>query len=547
MNLKNNAEGNSIKPTAFLLFWLAGLVFGGVILLLQPNSFYMDADYYYANGRNLASGAGLWENFLWNYLDSPLKLPHPAFTYWMPAASLISGLSMCILNNSSLVSARLPFVLLYAFVPPLTIFLSSRISKDPFEAYLAGGFALCCGYYLKLVTQVDTLAICMLAGSILFLLLAGEKSRFYISLPPVFRWLAVGGVAGLMHLSRADGFLWCGLVAFVILDRFLESQKLPGNWRWEDFWKKFLIPAGYSAGGYFLVTGFWYARNLQVFGSLVAPGSSTALWLTNYDELFTFHPENININHWLTSGWQAILSARAQALISNLTTAAAVEAMILFIPLAAVGLNAERNEPVIKTAARFWLVYLVILTVFFPFASSRGGFTHSTAAFQPLIWILSARGLSILITKISQKKKWILRIAKKTFGLELIIILAGITLIYGTDLSGILFPNQFIPYTSWKTYQKATEWMDQNGGEGSDVVMVNNPPAYYAATNRAAIVIPDGGINSTLAAADQFHARWMILDENHVSAFNALYNQPQTTEYFIYLGTIDGNQIYQIQ
>ena len=44
----------------------------------------MDAEYYYAGGIRLAEGDGFTENFLWNYLDNPVGLPHPAFTYWMP-------------------------------------------------------------------------------------------------------------------------------------------------------------------------------------------------------------------------------------------------------------------------------------------------------------------------------------------------------------------------------------------------------------------------------------------------------------------------------
>ena len=72
------------KETIFLT--AAALVVLMLATALQPAPGYMDAEYYYAGGLQLAAGRGFTQPFLWNYLDQPEGLPHPAFTYWMPAA-----------------------------------------------------------------------------------------------------------------------------------------------------------------------------------------------------------------------------------------------------------------------------------------------------------------------------------------------------------------------------------------------------------------------------------------------------------------------------
>ena len=76
-----------------LLFILGLLVFLGVAVLEQVPG-YMDADYYYAMGLRIADNYGLSEPFLWNYLDDPQGIPHPAYTYWMPLAAVLAGIGI---------------------------------------------------------------------------------------------------------------------------------------------------------------------------------------------------------------------------------------------------------------------------------------------------------------------------------------------------------------------------------------------------------------------------------------------------------------------
>ena len=70
-----------MKAWIYLLLFILG--FGVVIALaaLQTTPGYMDSDYYYAGGLQLARGEGFWEKFIWNFLDDPGELPHPSHGY----------------------------------------------------------------------------------------------------------------------------------------------------------------------------------------------------------------------------------------------------------------------------------------------------------------------------------------------------------------------------------------------------------------------------------------------------------------------------------
>jgi hypothetical protein len=63
--------------TYFFLF-LFGLAVPVFIAKFQRIPGYLDSDYYYAGGIQLATGKGFTEPYLWNYLDGATSLPHPS-------------------------------------------------------------------------------------------------------------------------------------------------------------------------------------------------------------------------------------------------------------------------------------------------------------------------------------------------------------------------------------------------------------------------------------------------------------------------------------
>ena len=79
------------------------------------------------------------------------------------------------------------------------------------------------------------------------------------------------------------------------------------------------------------------------------------------------------------------------------------------------------------------------------------------------------------------------------------------------------------------------------------VVMVNNPPGYYAMTGRQAIVIPDGDLQTSLNAARKYQASYLILDENYPQGLGEIYLNPGDYPGISYQDTIQQIQIYLIE
>src|SRR5689334_22612449 len=94
----------------YLFFFILGLLMVVGLAVLQSSPGYMDADYTYAIGTRLARGYGFSEPFLWNFLDSPIGIPHPSHAYWMPLPSILSAAGMVITRNDSFLGGRFLFL-----------------------------------------------------------------------------------------------------------------------------------------------------------------------------------------------------------------------------------------------------------------------------------------------------------------------------------------------------------------------------------------------------------------------------------------------------
>src|SRR5512142_1090501 len=112
----------------YLILFIVGLIVPFTISRFHSLTGYMDADYYYAGGIQLAMGKGFNEPYIWNYLDDPQSLPHPSHTYWMPLASIVSATGMWITGQSTYPAGRAAFILLSAVIPLLTAALAYSIS-----------------------------------------------------------------------------------------------------------------------------------------------------------------------------------------------------------------------------------------------------------------------------------------------------------------------------------------------------------------------------------------------------------------------------------
>ncbi len=502
-----------------LMLWQALVLVAVGVFQHSPG--YMDADYYTVMGKQVAAGTTM-EPFLWNYLDDPQGLPHPGFAYWQPLAALLAAAGIRLLGaQGTFAAARLPFFFLALLIPPMTAALAYRLSRRRLWAWMSGALAVASGFYAPYLAVPDTFTPLMVLGAAFFLL-AGAPAQVFEGAcrwqkPMTFRcetaWaLALGTLAGLFHLARAEGFLWLLLAWAVVFAR--------GRRQWR--------PYAWALLGYGLVMAPWFLRNWRVFGALTAPGSLRALWLTTYNELYDYPAAQLTFAHWWVSGWQAILRARVHALGVNLLSAVAVEGQVIWFPLALWAAWRRRGHAWVRAGLGMWLALWLGLSVAFPFASERGSFFHAASAVQPWVWALAPLGLGDALLPLARWRGWAHDHASRVLGWGLV----GITVLLTVLAVQRRVVGDWPSKPVWDKELRA-HWTMERALQALDVpqdavILVNNPPGFTLNTGRPTIVIPNGDADAATAAAQRYGARYWILESAHPKAYNHFYCHPTT-------------------
>lgn len=535
----------------YVVLFLIGLCAALAAALLQPGPDYMDAAYYYAGGERIFEGYGFTEPFIWNYLDQPEGIPNASHTYWMPLASMLAAVGMMLSGSSSFLSARLVFILMAALMPVLAAWLylhligmESPDRSTRLKAWLVGLLAIFSGFYAIYITLTETFAIYIILGGVFFALGFGR-----LQLARRYQFLLLGATAGLMHLARADGILWLGAAVLVCLIRTRPAARLKEQAiDWKMFCRQFASSVLPMLAGYSVLMAPWYSRNLRMFGSLFSPGGTRTMWLTNYNQIFSYTPELINFSTWMQVGWAVHMQDRLEALKLNLSTLGAVQCAIVLAPLLMFGVWRLRREWWVRLMIILWLGVIALMTVIFPYSGGRGGYFHAGAGLQMGIWFLSVEGLDAAILWAARRRGWERR--------QALLVLGGGMVAISMLMTGWIFskrvigPNPAEPIWDMggRLYQAVDQSQSLENAGLAAIVMVNNPPGYYAATGRSAVVIPDGDIEVMLDAARQFKAAYIILEKDHVEGLKGLYLHPEEEHVgLIYLETVEETLLFALE
>jgi hypothetical protein len=498
----------------YLLFGSLGLLVLIPIALLQTAPGYMDAEYYYAMGLRIARDKSLLEPFIWNYLNGFYSLPQPAFTFWMPLPSFLAALSMALTGLQSFTGAKIGFMAVFVFVPPLTMKIAYDLTGEEKTAKLAGIVSLFPVFYSSFLGTTDSFGVLMVFGSVFFLQIRKEEG--------LWKYIFLGMIAGLIHLTRADGLLWFAVAFFYVLSKQEKTIKAVS-----------LLVAGYLC-----VMAPWFVRNWFVLGEIMPPGASRMLWLTEYNDLFTFEPHKLTFINWYEQGLNKVLRDLFGALGTNIKTALIVQGQIILVPLIGIGIKKNWKDWGVRSAVFIWGLIFIVMTLVFPFAGSRGGLFHSGAALQPILWALAVVGLMDFITWGVNQRGWIKKQAELVLGLGLTLFLAGMTLfivqdrVIGRDISQPKW-NQ-----SYGEHLEIGKELNQLGIGVESLIMINNPPGLYIATDRPSVVIPNGGVDTLIRSAEELGAEMLILEANHPDALDYLYSEPQKENKLEYIQTV---------
>lgn len=517
----------------YVVLFVIGLLVPFGVSRFQTLPGYMDADYYFSGGVQLANGHGFTEPYLWNYLDNPSDLPHPSHTYWMPLASIVSALGMWMTGQSTYAAGQLPFILLSACVPLLTAALAFNVSRQTRLAMVSGLLSIFPLYYAPFMPVPDNYALYMLLGGA-FLLLAPRHEKWI----PV----ALGALAGLMTLARSDGLLWLGLAGLTIMWKSVYKNEGLKN-SFKD-WLLIIVPSGFLViVGYLLTIGFWHVRNLNLFGSLLTPGGGRLLWLQNYNQTFIYPPESLTREAFIQAGWDSALQNRLRAFSANFGNAFGAQGGIFLFPFILIGLWQLRRDLRTKIAVTGWLLLFAVMTIIFPFAGSRGSFFHAGAAFQPYWWVAAPIGLDAMISWARDHGRFTDKNAPY--------FLQGMLVLLAIFMTGYLVNFRVIS-SGWAKddfiYPAVEKMFLANGIQPQDVVIVRNPPGYFIASGRSSVALPFGDESTILSVAKKFDARYLVIEKGGTfPTIQDLYDKPQSNPAFVYIGEVNEAKLYRIE
>ena len=506
----------------YLTAFIIGILMFSVYAFFQSAPGYMDAEYYYSMGLRIADKGTFSEPFLWNYLHPIREVPHPGFTYWMPMPALLAAASMAISGLFNFAGAKISSVFIAGFIPVLAMKIGFDLTNNKRVAYLSGALSLVPVFYSPFLGTTDSIGLMMVLGSLFVINTKNNTNKLNL--------FFLGLLAGLMHLTRADGLIWLSIAVFIALIN--AKNRFQG--------------IGLVLVGYLVTMGPWIFRNWTSMGEILPTGTSHVFWMTGYNDLFTLHPDSLNFENWIRQGWLTIGENIAGAFLGNLKTFLFVQGQILLSPFILIGFWIHKKKiEVWSSAAGLGLIFLV-MTIVFPFAGQRGGFLHSGAAVQPLLWALAGSGFDKLMDIGVQKRDWGKERATMMFGVSLFTLLACATgYVYANRVIGDDLQNPKWN-SSYRTAQEIGFMLDKTGAEQIDLIMINNPPGLYAAVARQAIVIPNGSIEEILEAAHEFDVKYLVVEINHPDGLNEIYREPKTQPGLELIESFNGIHYFKI-
>jgi hypothetical protein len=450
------------QPQCRLYLGLYGLTLIVRLALAWPvaGPSYFDASYYLAAAESLVAGHGLTDQVIWHYLDDPTGLPRPSHLYWLPLNTWLAALGLLV-NGWRGVQAVL--VVLSALLPPLAAYLAWSLWRRRDYALAAGLLALFSGHYTGYWGSApDSFAPFALAVASAILAAADE------------RWLLAGIATDLAGLTRADGLLIGAVLgAYALVKR-----------RWRG--------AGLLTGASLLILLPWWTRNWLVAGTPFPGGGLKTLWLCDYEELFYLGQE-LTVSRYLAWGLGPILASKLQAGLYNAYVLAG-GGWPWLAPFAILGAWAKRCDLRVRMALGYGLALWLAMTLAFTFPAQYGSTFHSASAL--VVWQAACipAGVAVVVGWLKRWLRWDAARYTRYFLVRLTALAVVVSLAqYGLIWLRVIRPE--LTAAGWvnhgqDAYQVVNRWLTEQGSPAVEPVLVRDPPSFYHATGRRAVVLP---------------------------------------------------------
>lgn len=477
-------------PFALYLAALAARALSG---LLHPDPAYPDASYYVAVARSLEAGRGFSVDFIWNFVEvggrlpADPTLPIASNAHWMPLASLVQVPFLLLLGTSPLVSL-LPFALAGALAAPLAWAIARDAGLSPFQAIAAGLMTAVPGAVTPFLAQPDNFALFMPLGALALWLCArglrGDTRAFVLG----------GLVVGLATLARNDGVV---LAVPFALGWLYRRRRLS------------LAAAVGCLVAFLVVMGPWYARQLDVFGSLSPSASSgRILWITAYPQLYSVGGDP-NPASFLAEGAESLVRSRIAGFAAALEILAAQPLLFFLVPFVLWGAWARRRSD------RFgpWFVYagtLVLLSgLLFAVHVPYGTFLHSAVALVPHGYVLAVEGIALAVAWTGRRlRHWDVPRATRTFTVMAVAVLWAGGAVATWKVVG--------DWDGEAERRRAVASSLATLAGPNDRLMSADAGGYRYFTGLGGVVTPEDPLPTVEAVARAYGIRWLVLERAHI-------------------------------
>jgi 4-amino-4-deoxy-L-arabinose transferase-like glycosyltransferase len=435
-----------------------------------------DPAFYVQTARHLAAGRGLVSDVLWSYQFPFPGVSHASHEYWMPMATFLMTPWIKAFGDSLLV-AQLPGTLCGALLVPLTYLLGRLVKPDDRRIALGAALMPLAGalpVYQAASTDSAAPFAVLGAGALLIGGLAIERRSGWLG-------LLAGLLSGLAYLARSDGMLIPLLIsAFIVLNLRLSRRSVA-----------LLVLLGIGCA---VPMGFWWLRNLHVFGVLQPVPPLMVAALQDYAQMFNWN-DPPTLASLFSRGIQFVAGLRFQALWHNL----GVWLLIAF-PYGIFGwLGLLRKQNVMLTLGLAYAIVLMLSSALvFSVPTLAGLFYHSAGAMIP--WL--AVGAALALSQIARRRR------AAAFGL---CAATGILIIAQAALA---WPRAIDDSAANAvTFADAAAWLTENAEPGEPVIATQAHSLNYA-SGQPAMSLPAGqDVASVRTLAASYDARYILLTE----------------------------------
>jgi hypothetical protein len=330
-------------------------------------------------------------------------------------------------------------------------------------------------------------------------------------------WLVAGVMAGVAHLTRADGVLLLVVGGWVWL---LAVGRL-GDWEIGRFVSRFQSLTLLILG-YLLVIGGWLVHSWRVWGRLLPTVGTQTLFLRDYDDLFAYG-RSFDLHYFLDWGWGNIIQSKLAGVSIAGQTFVAVSGLVFLTPFivwAWLKLGRGEKRGWLRPFTWYTLALYAAMSLLFTLPGERGGLFHSSAAVWPWMMALAAAGLGLAVDWFARRlPHWQPERAKRIFAGLFVTVAIIISLAVGRNGVGNDQEAQVYAAIGKRLPPDA-------------VVMAGDAPGFYYHTGLTAVSLANEPLPILLEATIVYHVTYLVLDVNHPRPLAELYADPALSPHF---------------